>query len=71
MQRSDLSMLVLIGLAVILGNMIFRELEARGYLPRPKSSNESGAPLAVADVQKQTIVFADPVAQYLHETYGL
>lgn len=71
MKRSDLSMLVLIGLAVILGNMVFRELEARGYLPRPTSSHSDGAPQAVADVQKQTIVFADPIAQYLHENYGI
>ena len=70
-MRSDLSMLVLIGLAVILGNMIHRELEARGYLPRPTSSNDGGAPLAVADVTKQTIVYANPLDQYLHENYGL
>ena len=67
--KVDASTFVLIVLAVILGNLLYRELEARGIIIRPSQSAETLSPTAAANVAVQTRTFANPIDEYLHKKY--
>ena len=68
-MRVDASTFLLIVLAVILGNLMYRELEARGILIRPSQSPETLSPTAAANSEVQTRRYSNPIDEYLYHKY--
>lgn len=69
MRGFDAAAFFMVMLAVILGHLVFRELEARGILIRPVQDGETLSPTASAQPDTYASRFANPIEEHIARHY--